>query len=144
MNPALFLSPEARETIRSTGLHKMAAALETVKTGREMPDEISFGSAVQLLGERIYEKRASFQKIAKAIAAYEMLKQADAGKGYAAGGNAATSIPSAESGSNYKSMANSMKNAFGGGKGGMDLSMPSFGESLGKTITNGMNKLLKR
>jgi hypothetical protein len=73
MNPALFLTPEALETIKTTGLHKMAAALETVRTGREMPPELTIEHAVQLLGERFYEKRAAFKKIAKGLRAYREL-----------------------------------------------------------------------
>ena len=77
VNPALFLTPEALETIRTTGLHKMAAALETVKTGLEMPPELSIEHAVQLLGESIYEKRASFRKIAKGLHALRTLRGVD-------------------------------------------------------------------
>ena len=74
MNPAAFLSPRALEVIKTTGLHKMAAALEHVATGRDKPAEITFASAVQLLGEKLYEKRAAYNKITKGLQAFRALR----------------------------------------------------------------------
>ena len=70
-----FLSPEKLDILRSSGLHKVAAALETVKSGRVFEDgEMSLAAAVQLIGEKAYEKRAAFRKIGAGISALRALR----------------------------------------------------------------------
>jgi hypothetical protein len=69
-----LISPELVERIQGAGLHKLAAAVHEVETGREVPGgEFTMPVAIQVLGERIFEKRATYQHIAKGLAAYRSL-----------------------------------------------------------------------
>ena len=69
-----LMSKDKVETLRTTGLNKVAAALETTITGRELPEnEMFLHSAIQILGEKVYEKRAAYKQIAKGIAAYRAI-----------------------------------------------------------------------
>lgn len=68
-----FMSPEAVHTLRTTGLHKIAAALEKVANGRDVGDEINLPVAVRLLGQRIFEKRAQSRQIASGLYALKTL-----------------------------------------------------------------------
>jgi len=69
-----FMSPRALQTLRSTGLHKVAGVMAGI-------DELTIKEAVAMVGAKAHLRRCESQKIAEGINAYAALngeKVADA------------------------------------------------------------------
>jgi len=74
MNPSNLMSKEAQEVFRTRGLHEIVAQMEKNASGREI-EEFNLGVAAQLIGERVYEKRASMKNIYSGLQALSRLQK---------------------------------------------------------------------
>jgi len=70
-----FLTPTQLHTIKTAGLHKVVAAVEKVASGRNV-GEITIDTAVHLLGEKAFIKRAETRRITMGLAALGKVTEA--------------------------------------------------------------------
>ena len=74
MNPATLMSKEAQEVFRTRGLHEIVSQMEKNASGRDT-GEFTLGVAARLIGERVYEKRASMRNIHSGLCALRRIQK---------------------------------------------------------------------
>ena len=68
------MAPEKLAALNGAGMHKIAAGLEKLSSGRDVGGELDLSTSVQILGEKAFIKRAEHRFIRSAIEAYSKIR----------------------------------------------------------------------
>ena len=68
-----FIDKDHLASLGRAGMHKVATRLEKLESGRDIGDEMDMHSAISLLGEKAFIKRAEHRMIRSSLAALNQL-----------------------------------------------------------------------